>query len=284
MTARCRYTDLDLHELRIQLAPEYYTVVAFRGAAIYKRDQAASFQEALTRARELITDRPAMIYAVRGQNHSHIINVHRHQEIRMAYLITWNGYLKDLQISTYASRLMANIALSTDSTPGAAGLVVEGELDIVGSNQLLADMYNMLHTQDDPGVVQRFSSKSEGQRRLFARIESRAKGQPVLSAKVAPTEVAAGASPTEESDVAKAKKTYKKAKTPKVAGSARSKIDKTKTIKVVAEKNPLRAGSAVYDRWDKGVKDGKTVQWALDHGVWMADLRWDIKQGYIKLV
>lgn len=213
----------------------------------------------------------------------------------MAYLLTWREYLKDLEIAVYAEKAMASAAANTISDPKVGSLVVSEEGDITGSNQMLADMFNKLHTLEDPTVVQRFSSKSEGQRRLFARIEERAKGMPVLSIEVAPTEVrndAASHSTQENSDMATkktkkgaAKKTATK-KTKAAAapknGGARKRIDKTKKINVLVDKNPLREGSAAWERF-KLFRTGQTVSTAIEKGVWMADIRWCVKKKYIAL-
>lgn len=283
-----RPTDLQLHELAVQRAPDHYTVAAFRGSGQFDRAAAPTFGEAHALARGLYKDRPVPVYAVRGNHQSHIVNV-TNQEPRMTYLLTRRNYVDDLKITVYAERPMAEGALRTIADSAVSGLVVDSPDDLVGSNQLLADMFNALHTLEDPAVVQRFSQKSDGQRRLFDRIESRAKGQPVLSVPVAlPEEASSGAPSTtteENADMAakkgrKAKKTS--AKKAAAGGAKRERTDKDKKIKVLVE-NPKREGSAAWERF-KLYKDDMTVAKALEKGVWPADIRWDVKQKFIRLV
>lgn len=286
--ARRRYTDLDVHELRVQMRPDLYSIAAFRGSGQFARGKVNTFLEAVALAKRLLTDRPVAVYAVRGHNQSHIININsRTQEIRMAYLITYTygGGMKNVEIATYAAAEMARAASETIKDPAVGAMVLDSELDIKGSNQLIADLYNALHTVDDPHVVERFSSKADGQKRLFERVEARAKGQPVLSIEVSPTELA---SSKQEANVATKKATKKTAKAKpakasKAAAGDRKRIDKSLIVNVNVEKNPLREGSAAYERF-KFFRTGQTVEKAIEKGAWMADVRWCVKKKFISLV
>lgn len=55
-----------------------------------------------------------------------------------------------------------------------------------------------------------------------------------------------------------------------------------KKIKLIAQTNPKRKGSASHDRYAL-YKDGMSVGDALKAGVTKADLAWDQKKGFIKL-
>lgn len=57
----------------------------------------------------------------------------------------------------------------------------------------------------------------------------------------------------------------------------------TSVIRLLVEKNPKRAGSGSYKRYEK-YNDGMTVQEALEEGITPADLDYDNKKEFIKIV
>lgn len=65
----------DDHAAWVRNGAERYVAVAFRGRGKYDRVDAATIEEAREAARSLKTDRPAMIYAVRGFHQVHVENV-----------------------------------------------------------------------------------------------------------------------------------------------------------------------------------------------------------------
>ncbi len=70
-------------------APDYFVSTVFRGRGRYERRVAFSLAEARIAARELIRDRPAAIYAVRGGRQLHVENVERpHPARRIAQVGT----------------------------------------------------------------------------------------------------------------------------------------------------------------------------------------------------
>jgi hypothetical protein len=61
-------------------------------------------------------------------------------------------------------------------------------------------------------------------------------------------------------------------------------IDKNAALTVLAESNPKRAGSSAYDRFEGYFKDGiATVQDALDAGLTMGDIKYDVTHGFIEV-
>jgi hypothetical protein len=62
------------HEAWVMEAPDHFNVVAFRGAHVYDRDVRPTLDTARARAREMYTNRPVMIYAVRGVHGIHLEN------------------------------------------------------------------------------------------------------------------------------------------------------------------------------------------------------------------
>jgi hypothetical protein len=61
-------------------------------------------------------------------------------------------------------------------------------------------------------------------------------------------------------------------------------ISKEAALKVLATNNPKRAGSSAYDRFEGYFKDGiETVNDALDAGLTMGDIKYDIAHGFIEV-
>lgn len=289
-------TDQERWELGIQSAPDYYTAVAHRGGGRNEKREGKKFEDALALARTIIFDRPVMIYAIRGESASHVVNlVHQKQEFNMAILVTYSGYLKHIMLGKYVSRDHAESALKRLDDPAISGMVVEAEGDVTGSLSFLKDLYNGL-TQEGDEPIKAFSQKSEGQRRVMIRLERNAAALPGISVEAAVVDTADGSTTEEkEADMA-TKKTktprVKKEKAPRVArvkkekvvrepGAARNRIDKSAVIKSVAD-NPKRPSSAAFERYKKYTV-GQTVQKFLDKGGWLADVRWDVAQGFVKL-
>lgn len=54
------------------------------------------------------------------------------------------------------------------------------------------------------------------------------------------------------------------------------------TISFVLKPNPKMKGSKVYTRYAK-YKKGMTIREALDAGITLPDLRWDVDRGYINI-
>ena len=79
---------------------------------------------------------------------------------------------------------------------------------------------------------------------------------------------------------AKAKKA-EKVQVKKATGRP-SQLKDNAVIRVLKAKNPKRPGSAAHARFDLYKKD-MTVGEFLAAGGWRADLRWDLRQGFIEL-
>lgn len=277
---RRKITDLDHHELRVQMGAEHYTVAAFRGAGKFDRGQTKTFAEAVALAKSLVTNRPVTIYAVQGAHQSHILNINSaEQEIRMTYLVTWRNYLERVAVAPYVNKDAAQAALNGISDPAVGGLVVDVMEDLKGASQMLVDLYNRLRTEEQK-EIKSFHTKSDGQRQLLARIEERAQGQAVLSAPVAPTQAESDPPTQGEDDMTTKKQGKKKAATK--ANGKRQRVDQDKKIYILVDKNPKREGSAAWERF-KLYRNGSTVATTLEKGVWPADIRWDVKQKFIEL-
>ena len=65
----------------------------------------------------------------------------------------------------------------------------------------------------------------------------------------------------------------------------KSAIDPSTKLSLLVKENPKREGSAGYERFQAGYIDSKakTVQAALDAGVTLADIAYDVKKEFIKL-
>ena len=87
----------------------------------------------------------------------------------------------------------------------------------------------------------------------------------------------------------KAKAAPKKAeakKAPAKAAAAKGRPSQLKdnaVIRVLVAKNPKRPTSAAGQRFNL-YKKGMTVAEFLKAGGWRADIRWDVKQGFVELV
>lgn len=291
-----RPTPLQLHEAAIQRRPDHYTCVLFLGRAHYIRNQASTFEEAFGIAKAVYRKqfefpermaRPVGIYAVRGLLQSHLMNVNSEsEEVRMAYLLVWNGYLKGVDLTVYVDKSTATEALK--NAPETTGMVVETETDVIGSLAMLKDLYNALVPADQ--AMQQARTKGDAQARVYRKLEELARGLPVMSAPVASAaeepKAEAAAAPEAENEETTMPRTAKdkKVKTLKVKkepDAPRTRIDKTKVISVLVE-NPKRKGSLSYDRF-KLYKDGMTVEKYLEKGGRAPDLAYDAEHKYIKL-
>ncbi len=60
-------------------------------------------------------------------------------------------------------------------------------------------------------------------------------------------------------------------------------ITKDAAIVLVADANPKRPGSSAYDRFEGYFKPMNTVQDALDNGLTMGDIKYDLIHGFIEV-
>lgn len=291
-------TDLDRYEAAVQFAPDLYQAVVFKGRGQYDKVASTHFETALRMARDLAnTGRTAAVYAIRGQRSSHLLNVQKGSAIKMTYLLLWRGNYEGVSIFRYVNLEAAKVALDSSEDPGTGGLIVELEASIGMNGPSMVALFNSLGKAIDAPSVNKFTDKSEGKRRLYARIESLARNVPVLSAPAIPVEAlppAAGQAPVdqaptegpkEDEDVAKKKtSTRKRAAAPKTngAGGKRSRVNGDATITVIAGKNPKRAGSLSEVRF-RLYRSGMKVSAYLSKGGYGSDITYDVKHGYIKL-
>jgi hypothetical protein len=54
-------------------------------------------------------------------------------------------------------------------------------------------------------------------------------------------------------------------------------------VTILVAECPKRPGTKGHDRWMAGYKTGRTVAETIRHGTLMADLKWDIAHGFIKI-
>jgi hypothetical protein len=89
---------------------------------------------------------------------------------------------------------------------------------------------------------------------------------------------------TEDGDMAGKKGAAKKATAKKASGERKARTPKNSEskIKVLAEENPKRKGTASHARFAK-YKDGMTVDEFIKKGGTAADVNYDVKHGYISL-
>lgn len=62
----------------------------------------------------------------------------------------------------------------------------------------------------------------------------------------------------------------------------RKHLDKSLKLKILADENPRRKGTAGFKSWEK-MEDGMTVAEFLQKGGRMVDLQWDVKKGHVSL-
>lgn len=139
----------------------------------------------------------------------------------MTYLLTWKGAFNDVKIARYEDRVSATEALNAIEEPSIGGCEVDTELDLNYRGAELVVIFNQLNQEETP--IKEFRTKSDGQRRVFARIEDLAKNQPIFvkSSNVVksdePIEAPTASEEQETEMAAKKTKRVAKAKTPRVA-------------------------------------------------------------------
>ena len=86
-------------------------------------------------------------------------------------------------------------------------------------------------------------------------------------------------------NAAKAEAAKPAAKKAAPAGGRAPTLADDSKITLLVKENPKREGSAGYERFQAGYIDSKakTVQQALDAGVTLADIAYDVKKEFIKL-
>lgn len=162
------------------------------------------------------------------------------------------------------------------------GIMTAAEVDKLSIEELV-ELRNLMCPDKEP--ITSFPSKSKARAAVWVL------GKPIVETPAEP--VAGDESNTNnengDTDMANKAKTEKKAK--KADGEKKAKkgggtrvpaIDPATPLSVLVDKNPKREGSASFKRFE-GYKRAKTVQQALDHGVTLADIRWDVDHKYIKL-
>lgn len=87
---------------------------------------------------------------------------------------------------------------------------------------------------------------------------------------------------TKKSKKAKKAKAAKKVEPKKATGRKSEKAPLDAVIRVLVAKNPKHPTSAAGKRFDLYKKD-MTVAQFLKAGGWRADLRWDLRQGFIEV-
>jgi hypothetical protein len=168
-----------------------------------------------------------------------------------AYVISPAEAGRMLVVGPYADRVIAAAYV------GPSGHVVGHAADVIWTGQVLVEVYNMLAERP----VKKFESRDVGVKRLLSVL-------PAVARAPAPVQPA-----TTEKEI-KMSETNGRGRAPAIAGDAK--------IKVLAEKNPKRAGTASFDRFAK-YADGQTVDEFIAAGGLRADVNYDADKGYISV-
>lgn len=275
-----RPTALQLHEHAIQAAPHHYGVALFTGRGQYMRAEVEHYETAVQWARQFYNRqvarprRPAAIYAVQGHNQSHVCNITEESQ-KMTFLLTWKGGdYQGMKIERYIDMATAKDALNGIEDPAVGGVEVDDEMHLDYSKTVLVALFNRLAGPDDP-QVQHFPNKSEGQRRVFARIETLAKNLPVLGVAVSHQQETTVAGKTKKTKAPKAKAEGN--------GVARKRLNQDSKIEILVEANPKREGTKGHAAF-KLYRNGMLVSTFIEKGGSAADVRWDVDHKYIKLI
>ncbi len=151
----------------------------------------------------------------------------------MPYLIQYRGYFTEPVIRVFETEEHTRWALDLAKGQDTTGIVISSGRDLreLGTKKSLTDLYKALASEADD-TLSTFSSKADGQQKLFALIEERAKGIPPETAPSQPEPQQPEAPPSstneQETDVvtkaSKRKKAAKKAKgkAPRITAKAAS--------------------------------------------------------------
>jgi hypothetical protein len=181
-----------------------------------------------------------------------------------AYLLTWEDSYKNVKVESFDTKTEAGEASFKSNAPHK--LMVGGTSDLMGKSlQELVDLYNGLNGT----MLVRFRDLNSGQERLLASIKG------VVAADNVNNDTTQG----EGEPVA--------AKTKKKAASTGTKktytrLDPDKKIRLLAEGNPRREGTAGHKSYSL-LTSGMKVSTALEKGARRVDLKWDIAHGNIEL-
>jgi hypothetical protein len=215
----------------------------------------------------------------------------------------------EAEVQKYATAKLATEAgMAPHADRAVSAIVVHPESQLADvSSALLVRLHNALLEEGDRPVT-KFENRTIARNRFFARLEAKSRALPTIEAlattaeRTEPTPEEAKEQPQqqnpgdrttapEEDDMAAKKKAKAKtAKRTKVRAEAsgtkpdkkRAHPEADKVIKVLAEKNPKREGTAAFDRFAL-YRSGMKVTTFLEKGGTAADLSYDAKKKYIKL-
>lgn len=156
----------------------------------------------------------------------------------MTYLLTWKGAYKNIDISRYIDKAAAKRVLDGIEDPSICGVEVDADIDLDYKKTELVLLYNGLAGPDDPQVVS-FSSRADGQRRVFAQIEDMARSLPITDVAIpdASPPPPPEAQPSEQSEDT----TDMAAKTKKTAKPRKAKTNGVKKVKAASNGGPKTA-------------------------------------------
>jgi len=151
-------------------------------------------------------------------------------------------------------------------------LVINSEAELAA--KLPLSVLSKLHASLTGKAPVRFATKEDGARRLWAMLtKPNSTSEDTVAKKTKSTK-----SSKKTTTPAKAKA---KAKTDGVS-SVTGKLDRAHFLVVIEKENPRRSGTAGADNWRK-YKTGQTLQEAIDKGIGMNHLRWDLAHGFVRL-
>ena len=279
------------HEATVQAHANFYSAVAFRGSGRYLRFNCRTLAEAISKGSAMYVDRPVAIYAVRGANQSHIVNVtrtgDRSMEVKLYHVVQFGP--EGVTHTDYATRTEAEAFMAELQAQAANGVLPEGtsayhvdgpgELEDKLSMAELVALHNLLRPEKP---VKSFHDLGTGAPRVWN----------LMNAHLHPAAPKVEAAPIDtepkEAEMATKKTTAKRAKKEKATtngtghrGRAPAFADDAK-ITVLADENPKRKGTAAHKQFEM-YRSGMLVGTAVEKGVPRASLNYDVAHKYISI-
>lgn len=307
---------VDRHDLWLLSRAASFTAVQFMGAGQYDTRTARSLSNARAAARAMLGDgtnnRPIAIYGVTADGKSVFIeNMDRKSELiteganMSIYVLSYRApninQIEVFRMPNGADKVRAAAFVGT--LPEDYGALIVETIDDTRklSGTMMVKLYNELLKQSNKKLdlhgseartsITKFENLAIGANRLFKELTDAATDVPEDKLTVAeavansPTVKEPETDPlTTAIDTAMAAQRIPLAtKIPNPDGTSRSKMDLTKKIELIVAGNPKVKTSKTFARFAL-YQTGDTVQQFLDKGGTIADVRWDVKMNFIKLI